>query len=141
MSAVLHPPNRITRELRAMARRVPKKLLVRAQDGWDTSPFPLLWVMTDAASKQLVAFATAGIEGDVFHVKGQGVLPKWRGHGYQRRLLAAQLRYAKRLGFRVVRTYAKVNNARSIANLVRGGLIPVSVRDGFVYFEKDLAPT
>jgi RimJ/RimL family protein N-acetyltransferase len=50
-----------------------------------------------------------------------GVLPDWRGQGRQKRMIAARVAYARRLGLREVVTYVVPNNLASANSLIACG--------------------
>lgn len=105
--------------------------------GYAPSAYDLLWVVVDPLVPGGVqAYATAKPDGDVLHCRGSYVAPIYRGGGLQRRLLMARVRYARRHGFRVVRTYVAPANIPSLVNILRAGFLPTRVSDGFLELER-----
>lgn len=69
----------------------------------------------------LVAFASASPERHVLKLSSAGVLPGYRGHGMQTRLIKSRIRWAKRKGFHRVKTYTESENTHSTKNLAAAG--------------------
>jgi GNAT superfamily N-acetyltransferase len=60
-----------------------------------------------------------------------GVLPDYRGHGFQRRLIAARISWCRRRGVKEIKTYCALHNTQSKANLITHGF---SCRRGSEWF-------
>ena len=87
-----------------------------------------------------------------FHYRG-GVLPNWRGHGLQRRMLRLREEEMRLLDLAKAVTYTDADGAASMRNLIAEGYRPYAPtptttlsglgrlgRVGFVHWEKVLAP-
>lgn len=68
-----------------------------------------------------IAYAGLYVDGDSVQFCRAGVLPAFRNQGHHRALIQARLRWARRRGYKVARTYAHLDNPRSMNNLRKAG--------------------
>lgn len=128
----LHGPP-VPRRIRAMVAALPRHMRA-GQHGAFPEDYPLLWVVVDA--DKVAAYATAyETEARVLSLRGCQVARQYRGRGLQRRLLRVRLAYARRHGYRTVRTYVATDNLPSLRNVLGAGLIPARVADGWLTLE------
>ncbi len=87
-------------------------------DAWrcDADTF---WVA--ARGSELLAFASARIEGDMLELTRCAVVSSAGGTGMQRRMLRVREAYARREGCTSICTYTTRDNYPSITNLIRAG--------------------
>lgn len=129
-------PGGVTRRVRAAVTALPRRMR-SGQHGAHPEEYPLLWVVLDGDT--VAAYATAfETEAGVLSLRGCQVAKKYRGKGLQARLLGVRLRWARRHGLRVARTYVAVDNRHSLCNVVRAGFEPSRVTDGFLELERRL---
>jgi GNAT superfamily N-acetyltransferase len=70
---------------------------------------------------EVVGYAGLHEDGRDVHLCRAGVMPEWRQMGIHRLLVEARVRWARRRGFKTVRTYAALDNPRCWRNLRAGG--------------------
>jgi RimJ/RimL family protein N-acetyltransferase len=78
---------------------------------------------------------------DTGYLKRAAVRQGYRGHGLQRRMIAARMRHASRLGYHTVFTDTAVFNVRSSTNLFKAGFElfrpdPIWNGEDFLYWRK-----
>ena len=102
------------------------------------------WWLAFTASGRAVGYAGLGVidGGEYGYFCRAGVLATHRNRGLHRRLIAARMRQAKRLGMRGVITYTAVGNSASINALLSRGFksyVPEHAWAGerFCYWRKD----
>lgn len=61
---------------------------------------------------------------DTGYMNVAGVLPKWRGHGLQKRLIMKRVQFARSLGWHTVNTDTINHNAASMRSLIACGFRP-----------------
>lgn len=90
-------------------------------DDADVTETAVWWVVTH--NNELIAYG--GMEfvgnGDVGYIHRAGVLPAWRGRGLQKRMIRAQLLYARRLQLKRIVSYTTPTATASGNNLVDCG--------------------
>lgn len=129
-------PGSVSKRLRKRVAALPRSMRT-GQHGGFPAEYPLLWVVLDDAT--IAAYSTVyETEPGVLSLRGCQVARKYRGLGLQRRLLRVRLRYARRHGMRMARTYVAVDNAPSLVNVLRVGFRPFRVTDGFLEMEKKI---
>lgn len=74
---------------------------------------------------------TAEQRADVATIDGAGVLPRWRGNGLQRRLVAARIEAARLAGRRIAVSTVAPGNLPSLRNLLAEGLTIRALRPAF----------
>jgi len=74
--------------------------------------------------KEPVAYAAMRVDDECAWFSMCGVVERHRGHGLQKRLIAARLRYARRQGVPVVYTYTINGNHPSARSLIRKRFVP-----------------
>lgn len=93
------------------------------------------WVVDDGDG--IVGYAGLYVDGDTVQFCRAGVLPNYRRFGYHRVLIEARLRWARKHGFLVAKTYARLDNPRSVHNLKAAGFKHRNnIKEGYVNFRR-----
>lgn len=101
------------------------------------------WIAWDG--KKPVAFASLSKAADCAYLSRAGVIPKYRGKGIQKKLIAARVARARQQGWGLAVSYTINSNAASINSLLSCGFkayVPKKpwARRGVCYWRKKIKP-
>lgn len=123
-------------------------LLRQHGDLHDSDPTPWeaheTWVAHDGPTLVAVAAARADRQDPTaLFLSTCFVAPAARGHGLQKRLIRARLRYGRRAGFQWAWSYTATFSVASMRSLIACGFKPTRRRSvpGFICWEKPLCST
>lgn len=108
-----------------LLRKMCDEHLTDEEDGSVWEEASICWVAT--YEKQVIGFASfvdSKRYSDVVRFCAAVVLPAFRGHGIQRRLIRARLNYARRKGYNYAITDTVTYNPISARNLISCGFLP-----------------
>lgn len=83
-----------------------------------------VWWVAEDRTGAAVAFIGLGTGVKNASISRVGVLPAYRGHGLQKRLVRTAIRYARKQGFKFLLTYVLASNIPSLRALLACGFKP-----------------
>lgn len=125
----------MTRVIRIQATNALRRLNAKCLGDWYG---PAIWFGVFRGWR-LVAYAGLDVDAGYVEFVACGVDPAFRGRGYQRALIQARLRYARRyLPGRPIRTHTSDDNKHSQSNLRACGFKPIKAYgEGYTWWHHD----
>lgn len=106
------------------------------------------WTWLCTLGDEEVGFSAFKIEDGVPSITRMGITPAARGARLQRKMATVLSNAARRMGFKLIKTYVRADNLASLSNLMAAGFRPTKTwvddsqyKSWFINLEKKLTPS